>query len=107
MKSLKIIIDIQCVRIKYIWTFFAKNLNDFNIQLFGQNVYYYVSPSSNVPFDPLGSEKPPNFTRYFSYFIIAPKKLKLDFILVQQNESFDLKRFQGKQRQTTESTTNS
>ena len=56
----KIIIDIQCVQIKYISRLFAKNLNDFNIHLFGQTVYYSVSPSSNAPFDPLGSEEPPH-----------------------------------------------
>ena len=55
------IIDIQYVQIKGIWRLFVKNLNDFNIQLFGQTVYYSVSPSSNVPFDPLGSEEPPQF----------------------------------------------
>ena len=51
----------QYVQIKCIWRLFAKNLNDFNIQLFGQTVYYAVSPSSNMPFDPLGSEEPPQF----------------------------------------------
>ena len=40
---------------------FAKNLNDFNIQLFGQTVYYSVSPSSDFPFNSLGSEEPPPF----------------------------------------------
>ena len=50
------IIDIQCVQTKCIWRLFAKNLNNFNIELFGQTVYYSVSPSSNVPFNPLESE---------------------------------------------------
>ena len=59
----------QCVQIKSIRRLFAKNLNDFNIQLFGQVVYYSVSPSSNVPFDPLGSEEPPqiNVGPHFRY----------------------------------------
>ena len=51
----------ECVQIKGIWRLFAKNLNDFNIQLFGQTVYYSVSPSSNAPFDPFESEEPPQF----------------------------------------------
>ena len=37
---------------------FANNLNDFNIQLFVQTVYYSVIPSSNVRFDTLGSKQP-------------------------------------------------
>ena len=61
MKNKKIIIDMQCVKIKSIWRLFAKNLNDFNIQLFGQTVYYSISPSSNRPFDPLESEEPSQF----------------------------------------------
>ena len=32
----KVIIDIQCVQVKYILRLFAKNLNDFNTRLFGQ-----------------------------------------------------------------------
>ena len=40
---------------------FAKNLNDFNIHLTEQTVYYSVSPSSKVPFDPLHSKEPPQF----------------------------------------------
>ena len=51
----------QCVQIKYIWRLFTKNLNDFNIWLIRETVYYFVSPSSNMPFDPLGSEEPPQF----------------------------------------------
>ena len=51
----------QCVQIKYISRLFAKNLNDFNIHLSEQTVYYLVSPSSNVPFYPLHSEEPPQF----------------------------------------------
>ena len=51
----------QCVQIKYTSRFFAKNINDFNIYSFGQSVYYSVTLSSNVPFDPLRSEKPPSF----------------------------------------------
>ena len=53
----KIIIDIQCVQIKWISRLFAKNLNDFNIHLSGQTVYYSVSPFLNVPF----GEEPPQF----------------------------------------------
>ena len=37
---------------------FVNNLNDFNIKLFGQTVYYAVIPSSNVPFDTLYSKQP-------------------------------------------------
>ena len=51
----------HCVQIKTIWRLFAKNLNDFNIQLFGQTIYYSASPFSNVPFDPFGSQEPPQF----------------------------------------------
>ena len=40
---------------------FAKNLNDFDIHLFGQTVYYSVSPSSNALFDPLRSDESPHF----------------------------------------------
>ena len=40
---------------------FAKNLNHFNIHLFEQTVYYSVSLSSNVPFNPVRSEEPPQF----------------------------------------------
>ena len=40
---------------------FTKNSNDFNIHLFGQTVYYSVSPSSNVPFESLRGEEPPQF----------------------------------------------
>ena len=69
---------------------FAKNLNEFNIYLFEQTVYYSVSPSSNVPFDPLRSEEhppPPSPTiscnallsQHPCHFMIEPKKLKLDF----------------------------
>ena len=56
---------------------FAKNLNDFDIQLFGQTVHYSLSPSSNVPFDPLGCEEPtqlhvvPHF-RHISVFHKGP-----------------------------------
>ena len=38
-----------------------KNLNDFNIYLFGQTVYYSASLSLNVPCDPLRDEEPPQF----------------------------------------------
>ena len=38
---------------------FAKNLSDFNINLFGQTVYCSVSSSSNVLFDHLRNEEPP------------------------------------------------
>ena len=38
---------------KSISRLFAENLNDFNIHLFGQTIYYSVSPSLNVPSDPL------------------------------------------------------
>ena len=40
---------------------FAKNLNDFNIHLFGQTVYYSVSPSLTVPFDLCVARNLPNF----------------------------------------------
>ena len=51
----------QYVQIKHISRLFAKNINDFNIYLFGQTVSYSVTPSSNVSFDPLCSEKPASF----------------------------------------------
>ena len=38
-----IIINIECSQIKFIAIFFAKNLNDFNIYLFGQTLYCSVS----------------------------------------------------------------
>ena len=46
---------------KCISRWFTGNLNDFNINLFGQTVYHSVSPSSNVPFDPLRSEETRQF----------------------------------------------
>ena len=60
------------VQIKCISRLFAKDLNDFNIHLFGKTVYYFASilllsialctnPSSNVPFGLLRSEKPLQF----------------------------------------------
>ena len=44
----KVIINIQCVQVKCISSLFATNLNDFNIHLFGQTVWYSASPSLNV-----------------------------------------------------------
>ena len=41
----------QCVQVKCISRLFAY-LYDFNVYLFEQTVYFSVSPSSNVPFDP-------------------------------------------------------
>ena len=44
---------------KCIWRLLAKNLNDFNLQLIGQTVYYSVNLSLNVSFDPMRGEEPP------------------------------------------------
>ena len=56
---------------KYISRLFAKNLDDFNMHLFGETVYYSVSPSSNVPFDPLRSEEPPKFNVVLQFCYIS------------------------------------
>ena len=61
----------QCVQIKCASRLFAKNLNDFNIPLFRQTVYYFVSPSLSVSSDPFRSEEPPQFhvVPHFSTFL--------------------------------------
>ena len=98
----------QCVQIKRISRLFAKNLNDINIHLFGQNVYYsvsilllpitlYTSPSSNVPFGLFSTL----LSLHFWHFIVAPEKLKLDFNISTAKWILE------KQLQTTESRTNS
>ena len=56
---------------KYISRLFAKNLDDFNMHLFGETVYYSVNPSSNVPFDPLRSEEPPKFNVVLHFCYIS------------------------------------
>ena len=38
----------QYLQVKCISSLFAKNLNDLNVQLFGQTVYCSASPSLNV-----------------------------------------------------------
>ena len=61
----------QCAQVKCMSRLFAKNLNDFYIYLFGQTVYCSASMSLNVLLYPGAS--------LLLHFIVAPKKLKLDF----------------------------
>ena len=41
------------------------------MHLFGETVYYSVSPSSNVPFDPLRSEEPLKFNVVLHFCYIS------------------------------------
>ena len=98
----KKIINIQCVQEKCISSLFAKNLNDFNIHLFGRTVYYSASSSLNVKFDPSAS-----LLLHFWDFIVAPKKLKLGFNNSTAKWILWFKTIPGKKLQTNKWTTNS
>ena len=88
---LKVIIIIQCVQVKCISRQFAKNLNDFNIHLFGK-------PHSTLPVRLCTGNLilVPNFRFISEIFQSLLKNKNFILTLLQQNESIDSKLFQGK-----------
>ena len=97
----KVIIYIQCIQVKCISRLFANNLNDFNTHYLGK--LYSTLP---VRLWTCSSILVPHFCFIFWGFIVAPKKLKLDFNINAAKWILWVKTIPWTNIQTTEWTTN-